>query len=112
MDYNEANDDSSPQAGLSSPAKNLFDQNDPGSLNSSQHDNHEGLNDSALDPLLIESSEKPTTLTPIDDLPLILIVDDECLNIEVLQEMLESTGHRSDSALNGQLALEMIKTRL
>ena len=41
-------------------------------------------------------------------MPLVLVVDDDQMNIEVMQAMLESHGVKSNCALNGQIALDLI----
>ncbi len=44
--------------------------------------------------------------------PRILVVDDDEFNIHALTVLLEHFGQLSDSALNGEIALEMIRDKL
>ena len=47
-----------------------------------------------------------------DSLPLVLVVDDEPMNIEVMEMMLNNNNHSIDKALNGLEAIEKVKERL
>jgi CheY-like chemotaxis protein len=42
------------------------------------------------------------------DLPLVLVVDDEVMNLEIIQIYLEDAGFRTISAQNGQVALDQL----
>ena len=45
-------------------------------------------------------------------MPLVLVVDDEPMNIEVMEMMLNNNNHSIDKALNGLEAIEKVKERL
>ena len=42
----------------------------------------------------------------------VLVVDDDVMNNRTLQSMLENSGVKSDKALNGFSALELVKERI
>ena len=44
----------------------------------------------------------------MDTKPWVLLVDDEAFNLEILEELLEDCGYRTDSAENGREACEML----
>ena len=44
--------------------------------------------------------------------PMVLLVDDDQMNIEVLNSLLKEEGVKTDSAVSGLLALRMIKERI
>ncbi len=51
------------------------------------------------------------TLKP-DKYPLVLVVDDDQMNIEVISMMLEGQQVSSVSAINGRIAVEMVDARI
>ena len=47
-----------------------------------------------------------------DNLPRVLVVDDDVFNVEVIQVMLQDKGIESDSAAGGLEALGLVKERI
>jgi CheY-like chemotaxis protein/HPt (histidine-containing phosphotransfer) domain-containing protein len=63
----------------------------------------------ALAPLPpLETAQPPATLSAAADAPLVLLVEDNAVNREVAVGMLENLGYRTESAVNGLLALEAV----
>ena len=51
----------------------------------------------------------PSTITPSEGQPRLLVVDDNPINLEVASLMLNQLGYRVDMATNGQLAIEALE---